>query len=201
MNYPKVNFLNKELFHLKYKRKAKEWTLDQIHELYLRAKERSEIRQKSLSNYITKIIKEIPEDKSGVRIIYVQEENRLYQYEFSYMNSWNCYGYSWNSVKDETLEDKLTFLIKSEKALEMGQKFQELKDMTSTLHHTVLYILEKLINDKLKNRFNKEIIKSDQIFIIKIGNKKYYVQSNDRSTPSYYDFKIRGEVNDEIVLK
>ena len=57
MNY---NFLYSNSFERKFNRKPKEWTIEQIHALYEKAKERSNKRWKSRSEFIKKIVDKIP---------------------------------------------------------------------------------------------------------------------------------------------
>jgi hypothetical protein len=85
----RANFLFPEAFEHKFKRKPKEWSLEQLHDLYLRAKVRAEKRASHTQSIMDMIDKEIPKFDRKSQVYFYQTSNDttyLRQYEFT----WKC---------------------------------------------------------------------------------------------------------------
>jgi hypothetical protein len=84
-----VNFKNTYFFEFKFKRKPKNWTIEQVHELWLRAKERTNQRRSELKKCINDIKKFVkPDDidytRKGIYKIYHVCGNMIIKYTLSH---------------------------------------------------------------------------------------------------------------------
>ena len=189
---------NPEFFKLRFGREAKRWSIEQIHDLWLRACERGNVRRKELCDYIQEIVKEITADDRGYHKVYFTHRKRpdgVCYYSFKYEPMFKSHSYSNNDFKIETRDDKLVSMLGG-KPFEMGQKFHELEGMSTSLQHRVKHIMWTLIEDQLREKFKNEIPSS--VFIIKIGNKRYNVIPKERYS-YYHTFELCDEVDDKEI--
>lgn len=203
----KVNFYNhKELFEWKFKRVPKIWTVEQIHDLWLRAEERGSKKYADSSAYIQEIVKEIPKNERGEHVVYFyhRRDNSLCKYSLSYHRDWKCYGISQGHVefsKDKVAgrDEKITFLLTNQRAFEMGQRYHELDGMKSNLQYRVKAILWQIIEDKLRDHYKKLDTNPPDVFTINIGDYKYYVKTDEQHRHGWLKFHWGGEVIDESI--
>ena len=189
------------MFTRKYKRKPKEWSIDQIHDLWVRAKERADKKQLELSNYIKEIAKEIPANEKGGHIVYFynrhDKSGRIYQYNLNWSNEYKSYMIGSNPVDLKTRDEKLTFILSNDKQFEMGQKFDEIYHNTSRIHYRVREILWRIVEEKLQNKF-KDAVNIPDIFPLQIGNKKYYIALDEQHRYGWKKFHLKNECDDEV---
>jgi len=196
----RLNYINPEFFTIRFKRSPKIWTIDQIHDLWNRACERGAKRQFAISSYIGEIVKEIPKNDRGEHIVYFYSGNgSLSCYNFRYNSDFRSHAYSTSSVefsKDKVAgrNEKLEFLLSNEKAFEMGQKFYELKKLSTYQHEKVKQILWNEVNEKLRKQFKE--LHPPNIFTITIGDSKYYVKTDDQHRYGYLQFHFGGVCTD-----
>ncbi len=194
----KVNFLwhNLGYFEHRFKRKPKTWTIEEIHDLWKRATDRSNARRKIIADYTKEIVEHIPKNDRGEHIVYFKHDSgdRLMQYKLSYNRDWKSHGVSTDTVSFSTREEKLEFFTANELAFEMGQKYYELKKMSSDMHYRVRHFMWELIEAKLQKHFkNLDVIPPD-ILIIDIADKKYYVELDTQHRYcGYMKFHFKGE--------
>lgn len=172
-------------FEKKFKRKPKIWTIEKIHDLWVKACHRSSVRNNIISEYTNRIIKEIPKNSKGEHIVYFRHKKypeEIMQYSFSYHDGFKSYGMSTSNTNAKlmTREEKLDFFLTNEKAFEMGQEYYKIKKMygrnPTHLQYIVQKIMWELIEDKLRKHFKGLNITPSDIFIIDISDKKYYVE-------------------------
>lgn len=197
----RANFRIPEMFKYKFGRDPRNWTIDQLHNLYIRSNERTNKRRKEYSNYIDSIIKEIPKNDNGYHIVYFSNKGRDFQYEISYNTSYKSWAIRTESLELKSREDRLFFLLHSSniKTFEMGQKLFDLGKLRSNLHYIVKEVMWELVEKELKDRFKGKSIR-DEIFIIDISGKKYFVEIDENSYGNYYKFNMKNEFVDEIIL-
>lgn len=198
---------NNKWFEDKFNRKPKEWSIEQIHALYERAKKRSNKRWKTKSDFIKEIVSKIPKNNKGEHVIYFynpKDKNNIYQYNFKYNNDYKSYSIGRDRVefsKDIVAgrQEKLDFILSHDDSFELGQKYHDLDKMCSYLEHRVMRILWMLVEDKLRDHFKKTDTLPKSVFIIDIGPKKYYVKIDDQHRFGYMKFHLGGEYTDEII--
>ncbi len=200
MRRPRANFMTQYSvpgwFKDKFNREPKNWTIEQVHDLYLRAKERYEKRRDIICEYGDKIVKEIPKNKNGEHIVYYYLDNRICYYSLSYSDTFKSYGVSQGDIQLKTLKEKLEFLTKTENAFKLGEKYKELNKLRTTKHYIVKEIMLDMINEKLSSRFKDVFIHSHTIIAVQIGNKKYYMKSGENSG-HYYRFELYDEFTED----
>lgn len=195
-----------EYFKIKFGREPKNWTIEMIHSLYLRALERHNSRQKLVIDCIDRIVNEVKEFEKDKRTIYFNRGGKVYYRELSRYSQYDSWGIRSADVlkfKNSKLEDrnsKIEFLLSNEKAFELGELYESLQGNTKFIHLRVREILSECIQDVLRKKF--EGIVAPQISTISIGEKSYYVECSDHSRINkiYKEFKLLNEVTEEIKL-
>lgn len=201
----RVNFLQPQIFKHRFGREPKNWTIEQLHDLWLRTCERSNKRRKEYCDCVDAIAKEIPKNEKGEVIVYYKHKGRknLSQYKLSYNRDWKSWSVSRDSVSLKTREDRLSFLLHSTtKVYEMGQKLFELDSlyMSTNSSYKVREIMWRQVEESLRQRFKDEPYKHyNKIFVLSISDKKYFVEIDDRTAPRYYKFSLQNEFNDEVI--
>ena len=197
------NCVHPELFLFRFKREPKYWTIDQLHDLWLRACERAEKRQSNISNYIKEITREIPKNDREQHIVYFRHRNdetdNIHQYEFKWHYDWKGYGVSNNRVELKTRDEKLTFILANDKPFEMGQRYHELEYMRCKLQHFVKHYLDEMVEKELQNHFKKLNTNPPDVFIWKIGSRNYFVELDSQHRYGYLKFHIKNEFTGEIL--
>jgi len=111
-----VNFLRTWEFELKFNRDPKIWSFKQLHDLYIRAKERADKRRKEFSEFIDNIISELDPNDKGYYQVYFDREGKTSMYSIR-KDEHFAWAYSKDSVtfsKDVVArrEEKIDFLLK-----------------------------------------------------------------------------------------
>jgi len=206
MNIMNLNYKNPEMFEYRFGRKPKMWTIEQLHELWLRTLERADKRQIVFSACYDEIIKKIPANQDDKKIVYYKHEGRpeLQQYVFSKGNYYDGYGYSSDIVKfskdvKKARDEKIDFIIANKKAYDLGQKFQDLQKYRCNLHHFVKMFMVDMIVKKLREHFEESNITPKDIFKISISNQEYYIRCKDIHGYRHYEFEFLNEVTNESI--
>ncbi len=204
----RLNYINPEFFTVRFKRSPKMWTIEQMHDLWNRSCLRGAKRQRDISSYIKEIVREIPKNDRGEHIVYFYStDGSLHCYKFSYNSEFRSHAYSIDSVqfskdKVSARNEKIEFILTNEKAFEMGQKFHQLKKLSTYQHDRVKQALWETINDKLRKHFKEKEIHPPSIFTINIGDSKYYVKTDDQHRYGYMVFHYGGVcIDDSINIK
>lgn len=175
-----VNFKNKYFYQHKFGRDPKEWSIEQLHELYLKAKKRSDERSKIFWNLLLEAV-----EKTGQKTIYYYQKRgdgkeQLCHYDIRYNHDYESYSYSRNYSKLEDRDSKLAFFIADEINFEYGRKLQEASKFYSLkLSSFVFSILEDEVNQILNKKFKSEKISPPKSFVTKIGDKSYIIETSD----------------------
>lgn len=203
----------KDIGYSKFGKKPKTQTIESVHDLWVRAKDRSIRRRKIMTDFIDEIVKEIPKDEKGKHVVYFYRDvdkiesdclsfvkisptishQDIYCYTFDYDRDYKCYGHVMGQPDLKTRDERLIFILSNEKSFEMGQKFRELDIRRTWLEHKVFRTLWDMVQEKLRIEFKNSRLMSNDIFILNISDKKYYIQVDERSHPSYPIFHMRGE--------
>jgi len=213
-----LNF-EKSWFEHNFGRKAKVWNIEMVHDLWLKAKERGEARRKDLTDCIEDIVKNVePFSKNYVigflgaekkgepiplrgdneyRVYYNSGDNTCY-YNISKSSLGVGYGYSRDTVKFGTRDEKLTFLLANQKSFDLGEKMHHLEKLCSNQHYRVKEILNKMIEENLRKRL-KEYDRND-VIVIQISDKSYFVKVDNSHFP-YKSFELLNEFTEETKIK
>jgi hypothetical protein len=189
------------LFHmLKFKNKVR--TIEELHSLYLRARERGEKRRKELCDYIDNIVKEIPENSKGERNLYYKRGDDIWYYTFRFIKEVNSYGYSENFYqKNQNVVDNrdsiLDILLLSDENWEMGKKFRNLKMLSTNFQYIVLGKMWNIVENDLRKKFKG--IRPPNVFVIQICDKKYFVTTGSECPT--WKFNFSGEFDDKKIIK
>lgn len=211
MGYNHLNYQrfwgNSDFFKMKFKREPKVWTIESIHDIYLKVLERHRIRQQLVIDCVDRIVNEVHEFEKDKRKVYFTKDGRFYQRELNKSYDFNSWGIcSPDLVKfnsDKTIHnrnEKLEFLLSNEKAFELGELYESLQGNTRHYHLRVKEILSEMIQDKLRKIYKE--LESPRILTVSIGDRKYYVECEDqyRYSRSYKKFNLLNEVTEEIKL-
>lgn len=183
----KLNFQQEELFKFRFKREPKKWTIEDVHELWLRTLTRADEVRSVITSIRKKITKEIKPNERGQYIVYCDSGfyGRTEKIEFSWHNDWRSYGISRDLLefsKDIKLarQEKIDFLIQNERAFELGSEYNEACKYQSNINYKVGHILNEMVQDKLRKYFKDIDSNPPKVLTIKIGDYEYYVKSDEQ---------------------
>jgi len=202
----RLNFENPEFFILKFKRKPKVWTIESIHELWMRVSERGNKQRNRLREVTNEIVSKIPkqgDSRYSKQVVYcsIPGSDKIKTYSFSYHHDFRSYGVSedrlsFSTDKVKGREEKIDFLLNNELAFELGEKYQEAKRYTSDLQYVVEHILWEMIYDELRKKYKDEF--PPNVIVVSISDRKYYVTVEDKYG-YYLKFKWQMEVTNDVV--
>jgi hypothetical protein len=185
-------------FEKKFKRKLKTWSINDVHDLWVRACKRSDIRQNEKSNFIRQIVEEIPMNDRKEHVIYFNHNKNIHCYKISWNSDWKSYGISQGRVELKTRDEKLTFILAKDKEFEMGHRYYHLDYMTTQLQWRIKEILWRMVEEKLREKF-KNTTKIPDIFILDIGSKKYFIELDNQHRYGYCKFHMKNEYNGDYL--
>jgi len=197
-----VNFLFPEVFEYKFKRKPKEWSLEQLHDLYLRSKLRAEKRWNHTLSIMDKIDKEITKFDNKSQVYFYQTTNDttyLRQYEFTWKGRYDKYtSYSLNDPKLKTREERIDFALSNTRSFELGQEFYEskrLEDMAWKSMWRVKHILWQVMEKKLRTIHEGVAVK--ETLLVEISGHKYFIHVDN--CYGYPEFTLQNEFDGQII--
>jgi hypothetical protein len=209
----RFNWQKTDSFEWKFKRKPKLRTISEVHDLYLRAMERSAKKSKEVMNCISEIVRDItPTAAYNNRyndsyITYFYSDDVLYQYSMRYEESYDSYGTSYDRVKFdegskvEIRDKKIHFILNNQKALELGEKYHRLSAANKYLHYTVRDAFEVMIVKSLEKKFkDTKAINLPKAIPVVVGGKKYIFTIDPQSWVTYKKFIFLGESHEDVVL-
>ena len=211
--YNRFNWQKADSFEWKFKRQPKLRTISEVHDLYLRAMDRSSKKYKEVSDCIDEIVREIPPTPSNngrysdKYITYFYSDDILYQYSMSYEASYGTYGTSSDRVKfdegsvTEIRDKKIHFILNNQKALELGEKYHRLSAANKYLHYNVREAFEVMIVESLEKKFkDTKAVDLPKAIPVLVGGKKYMFTVDPQSWGTYKKFIFLGESYEDIVL-
>jgi hypothetical protein len=202
-----VNFLRSWEFEFKFKRVPKKWSFKELHDLYLRAKERTDRRRKEFTDFIDMIINEVEPNEKGVHNVYLERENGTYMYSIRKDESFG-WSYSTNYVtfsKDVVMarEEKIDFVLTNQRQFELGEKLRKLDRMKSSFDRHVFGIIEQAMDEELRKKYKKvKNYEVPKVLKVNIGGTIYYAALDKESRNSGYDwkkFEILGKEESDII--
>jgi hypothetical protein len=193
---------DREGFEFRFGRKPKVRSIKDIHDIWIKLKQRDYPRQKEHFDIWDKIYNDdsLSKDRLGKKIVYATTEKELRKMKFG-LSSNGDRTYSYDVItdkkdKESDREEKLNFLLTNERSIELGNKFLKTRKCLGSYHHRIKVIFVKKVCDYLRDKYKNK--KPDTIAIIKVGDYKYYFKLKD-SYSCYLEFEFLGEVNDNLI--
>jgi hypothetical protein len=213
MSRCRFNWEKADSFEWKFKRKPKLRTISEVHDLYLRAMERSTKKSNEIMDCVNEIVRDIPPTApyngryNDSYITYFYSDDILYQYKMTYEESYGCYGTSYDRVKfdegsvEEIRDKKIHFILNNLRALELGEKYHRLSAANKYLNYNVREAFEKMIIETLEKKFKDvRAIDLPKAIPVLVGGKKYVFTVDPQSWGTYKKFIFLGESHEDIVL-
>lgn len=213
MSRCRFNWQKSDSFEWKFKRKPKLRTISEVHDLYLRAMERSAKKSKEIMDCIAEIVRDIPPTAAynnrynDSYITYFYSDDVLYQYSMRYEESYDSYATSYDRVKfdegsrEEIRDKKIHFILNNQKALELGEKYHRLSAANKYLHYNVREAFEVMIVESLEKKFkDTNAINMSKTIPVIVDNKRYIFMVDPQSYGTYKKFIFLGESHEDIVL-
>ena len=213
MSRVRFNWQKADSFEWKFKRKPKLRTISEVHDLYLRAMERSVKKSKEIMDCIAEIVRDIPPTAAynnrynDSYITYFYSGDVLYQYSMRYEESYDSYGTSYDRVKfdegskEEIRDKKIHFILNNLRALELGEKYHRLSAANKHFHYNVREAFEVMIVESLEKKFkDTKAVDLPKAIPVVVGGKKYMFIVDPQSWGAYKKFIFLGEANEDIVL-
>lgn len=190
------------MFGFKFNREPKIWTIEEVHDLWIRSCERAVKRGKESTKVYNEVINEIPKI-GNYKKIYYTIDGKVYEYSFSWSSSFKSYGYSSNQVRFSENKviargEKIDFILSNEKAFELGERYRKAKKLECSVQRRVKSIMCEMVCDKLKEVYKDKF--PPDITQVNIGDKKYYFAVDDQNRYDYLQFHYKGEVQDNTIV-
>jgi len=145
----RVNYKNCG-YKFKFGREPKEWSIDELHQLYLDAYSRSSKKRKLVLDILRRINDELPDagvySNRETRILYKEKGDKVYKRVLSYDNEFGWGIGSWEELKFkgsiyDIREEKLNLLLSCQKQFELGALYDK-------YNRDNLYLYRILLNKK-----------------------------------------------------
>ena len=149
MRWP--NFYNKEFFKMRFGRDPKMWTIKELHDLWLKAKDRNDKRYQDISDHLSYIRDTFQKNGNGEWIVYFMDGDKVRGYSIRELDYSGQLAYSLHDPKmDRGL--KIDLIIGD--GFELGEKLHYLIGLTSRNEYIVFHHLSKMIYDEVfKNMY------------------------------------------------
>jgi len=197
----RVNYKNCG-YKFKFGREPKEWSIEQLHQLYLDAYSRPSKKRKLVLDILRRINDELPD--AGVyayretRILYKEKGDKVYKRILSYDNEFGWGIGSWEELKFkgsiyDIREEKLNLLLSCQKQFELGALYDKYDRYNLYLYRIPWEALCEKVSDKLREKFDKKT--APEYFTITIGDRNYIVHCDEQSRYSrfYKSFSLKNE--------
>ena len=179
-NRVRAHFQMKEIFRYRFKREPKDWSIEDLHSLWLKAKERNRARQKVYWNLIREAGETLPGD--GTKHVYYYQPDKsgnevLRRFNISNERNWGGWYIGHDSAKLDNRDDKLSFWIAADETnFDYGRRIFEAQKFTSGRLEGVVYsVLIDEINRSLNKKFKDSKEYPPKSFTIMLGGKEYII--------------------------
>lgn len=143
MRWP--NFYNAEFFKMRFGRDPKMWTISQVHDLWLLAKERNEKRYKDISDHLNHIRDTCQKNGDGEWIVYFEQEGNVRGYSIRELES----GHLAYSLFDPKMGRELKINLITREGFVLGERLNYLVNLTSRFEYVIFEHLSRMIQEKL----------------------------------------------------
>jgi hypothetical protein len=197
----KFNYKSDWGFKYKFGRDPKQWSIEQLHDLFLESYSRHLLKREKVMDAISRIEKELPDDgvhsNRKTRILYKESGDKIYKRVLSFQDEYDSWGIgSWEEVTfkgnvSEIREEKLNLLLSCEKQFELGALYDKYKGDDQYLYRIPWEALCEKVSNQLREKFKNET--APEYFSIKIGDKNYIVHCAIYSK-LYKSFSLKNEL-------
>ena len=187
----KFNQLHPEPFKWRFKREHRVRSLEELHDIWLRAKARKNGYNKRFWEYLTECAQKVQPDVKGN-----WKSHKIYFYDPN-----NSLGYSTRTVEFKTREEKLNYWLMDDENLKMGNELYRLQRFTRGGTEYIAFEIFFEVLKKELHRINMVTPFKDKIIIVEVGGKKYFISIDDRIDiySSYVSYKFIGEYNEKVI--
>ena len=198
----RVNYKNSG-YKFRFGKDPKEWSIEQLHQLYLDAYSRASKKNKIVLGIIQRISDELPDagvySNRKTRILFKEKGDKVYKRVLSYQDEWGSWGIgSWEELKftgtiSDIREEKLNLLLSCQKQFELGALYDKYNRDNLYLYRIPWEALCEKVIDKLREKFDKKT--APEYFTITIGDRDYIVHCGDDSRYNrfYKSFSLKNE--------
>lgn len=198
----KANFLNPGSYKFKFNKDPRKWTIEELHDLYLRTKERNKKYSKIFTKFIDDIFLNIDKNSRDEYVVYFNQKEQLRQYNISYNERYGSYSFHSEIVSLKNRQDRLEFILSNQIAFDMGEKFLLLKSFSDGSRDSMLKVKSLMWNcveNKLKDNYKLEDNIFEKIIMINISDKQYFAQVNNNFGYGSYSFKFFNEMDSKPI--
>lgn len=193
--YTKGYFL--ESYRDNFGRDPKQWTIESLHDLWVRAKKRSDRRNKDIWKYVKRIAETIPAT-DGQHIVYFRQYGGVRAYIIQWDNSYKTHTLRTVNISEfKTRDERINFYISTDLNFEMGEELYRLNKLESKLHWVVFNVFWEKLEERLKEIYKDK--RPNESFPIQISDKKYIINSKEKYG-SYKQFEFKCELNDDVLI-
>ena len=181
------------------KRSPKYWTLEQIHDLWIRSNTRQRERDRKFWDCLYETHK-ILKDGGKSRDYFYYRNNTLCYFEISEDSGYGI-SYSTNLEKLDSRENRLDFFLANEESMKRGQELFNLQSLTfQRLNGWAYSAFVDLLNNKLNEKFKFDKKIPPKCFLMEIGSKKYFIGKDERGfSHNWNRFEILNEFDGTTV--
>jgi hypothetical protein len=187
MGWRDLNFEHEYFFEGKFKRKPRQWSISDIHTLWLKLKDRSSKRNNDFLEYLHWVVENIPPNDGKKWMIFFSDKS-FYVLE---KDHWNRISYGVQHVGNNR-NSKIDSVITYSNTIEIGKKLKGLEKMKSFLDWKVKSHLDRIIYSKIRSPFSY----NDDDKFIRIEGKLYLYKYTIRASEA----KIITEIKDEKII-
>lgn len=199
----RFNYKNDWSYKQKFGRDPKDWSIEELHQLFLDSYSRAMLKRKKVMNIINRIENELPDADIWVnrktRVLYKEKEDVVYKRVLSYQDDFGTWGIgSWEKVLfkgsvSENRNEKLNLLLSCQKQFELGYLYDSLDGDNKYLYRIPWMVICEKVIDKLREKFKNET--APEYFTITIGEKNYIVNCDEQTRYSkfYKSFSLKNE--------
>ena len=146
-----LNFYNKEFFKMKFGRDPKMWTIKELHDLWLKAKDRNDKRYQDISDHLNYIRDTFQKNGDGEWIVYFMDGDKVRGYSIRELDHSGQLAYS---LHDPKMNRGFKIDLITGDGFELGEKLHYLIGLTSRNEYIVFHHLSKMIYDEVfKNMY------------------------------------------------
>jgi hypothetical protein len=188
MFHNSVNEDYPDYFIQRFDRSPKKWTITQIHDIWVRLKNRNSKRYKDISDHLKKITETFPCNGDKEWNVYYYKNGNLHGYNLSRRHGYDS-GLSYSHILPKGDEREFKINLIDERGFILGQEMNRLCELTSRFEYGILRILCRRIDEHIreKQRGKKmngyySFIETKRMAFIRIsGNLYLYNYSNIES--------------------
>ncbi len=140
------NFYNSEFFKMKFGRDPKIWTIKDLHDLWLKLKDRNNKRYQDISDHLNHIRDTFHKNGNGEWIVYFMDGDKVRGYSIRELDYSGQLSYS---IHDPKIGRELKINLITGDGFVLGERLHYLIGLTSKFEYIVFHHLSKMIYDEV----------------------------------------------------